>query len=77
MLLKGRSACVIVTMGRPARIYRWYFLARGLKNLERNILRYVGFSPVRHTLIGGLGNASRAALGRRLAEVRELGRRGV
>ncbi|WIM14450.1 NAD(P)H-dependent oxidoreductase [Enhydrobacter sp.] len=75
--LKGKSARIIVTMGMPAFVYRWFFRAHGLKNLERNILRFVGFSPVRATLLGSVGSSGKAAIERRLAEVRELGRRGL
>jgi putative NADPH-quinone reductase len=74
MHLKGRSARVIVTMGMPAFIYRWYFRAHGLKNLKRNILRFVGYAPVHDTIIGGLGKASRESLARRLADIDALGR---
>jgi len=62
-LLGGRSARVIVTMGMPAPIYRFYFGAHSLKSLERNVLGFVGFDPVRRTLIGsveGKGQAERA-----------------
>ena len=51
----GRSARVVVTMGMPALVYRWYFRAHGVKSLERNILRFVGMSPVHETLIGSVG----------------------
>lgn len=50
--LTGRSARVVVTMGMPALVYRWYFRAHSVKNLERNILGFVGISPVNETLIG-------------------------
>lgn len=50
--LSGRSARVVVTMGMPALVYRWYFRAHSIKSLERNILGFVGFSPVSETLIG-------------------------
>ena len=50
--LKGKSARIVVTMGMPALMYRWFFFAHGLKNLERNILKFIGFKPVRHTLFG-------------------------
>ena len=53
--LKGRSVRVVVTMGMPVPVYRWFFFAHSLRSLERNILRFVGFGPVRHTLIGGIG----------------------
>lgn len=50
--LQGKSARVVVTMGMPALIYRWFYGAHGLKNLERNILGFCGFAPVKHSLIG-------------------------
>lgn len=50
--LIGRSARVVVTMGMPALMYRYYFRAHSVKNLERNILGFVGIAPVRETLIG-------------------------
>ncbi len=54
--LRGKSARVIVTMGMPALVYRWYFRAHSLKNLERGILGFVGIKPVRSTLIGLIDN---------------------
>ena len=75
--LKGRSARIIVTMGMPAFLYRWYFLAHGLKTLERNILRFVGIAPVRSTVLGGIGQRSRESIARALDEVKALGRRAV
>ena len=50
--LRGKSARVVITMGMPAFIYRFFFGAHGLKNLDRNILRFCGVRPVRSTLIG-------------------------
>ncbi|MDB5971213.1 MAG: hypothetical protein JWQ90_3663 [Hydrocarboniphaga sp.] len=50
--LGGRSARVIVTMGMPALVYRYYFLSHGLKSLVRNVLKFSGIGPVRTTLIG-------------------------
>ena len=50
--LTGRSARVVVTMGMPALVYRWYFRAHSIKSLERNILGFVGIAPVHETLIG-------------------------
>jgi len=75
--LKGRSARIVVTMGMPALIYRWYFRAHGLKNLERNILKFVGFRPVRSTLIGGVGASSRGAIEQWIAKLEKLGRQAV
>jgi putative NADPH-quinone reductase len=59
-LLVGRSARIIVTMGMPALIYRWYFRAHGVRALERSILRFAGMKPVRETLLGGVGAADQA-----------------
>lgn len=51
-LLRGKSARIVVTMGMPAFWFRWYFLAHGLKVLERNILGFSGIAPIKETLIG-------------------------
>jgi len=72
-LLKGRSARVVVTMGMPAFIYRWYFRAHSLKSLERNILQFVGISPVRGTLIGSVETCGAERRGKWLGQLRALG----
>jgi len=59
-LLAGRSARLIVTMGMPAPIYRWYFRAHGVRGLERSVLRFAGIKPVRETLLGMVDAASDA-----------------
>jgi putative NADPH-quinone reductase len=61
--LGGRSARIVVTMGMPAAIYRWYFRAHSLRALKRNILGFLGVAPVRDTLIGAIEamNARRRA----------------
>lgn len=51
-LLKGKSAHIVVTMGMPAIVYRWFYGAHGLKSLERNILKFTGVGPIRESLIG-------------------------
>lgn len=56
-LLKGRSARVVVTMGMPALFYRLFFGAHSVKILERNMLRFVGFRPVEHSIIGNVEDA--------------------
>jgi putative NADPH-quinone reductase len=69
-LLAGRSARLVVTMGMPALIYRWFFRAHSLKALERNILGFVGIGPVRETLVGSveaLSPAERQTCLRKLA----------
>lgn len=71
--LKGRSARVVVTMGMPALVYRWYFRAHSVKSLERNILGFVGIAPVHATLIGGVGELKAQAGARWLATLGKLG----
>lgn len=51
-LLTGKSARIVITMGMPAFIYRWYFLAHSLKSLERNIFGFCGIEHTKDTLIG-------------------------
>lgn len=72
-LLKGKSARVIVTMGMPGFAYRWFYGAHAVKGLERNILAFTGFGPIRRTLIGLVESGDGTARARRLAEVRKLG----
>lgn len=74
--LTGRSARVVVTMGMPALVYRWYFRAHSVKSLERNILGFVGIAPVNETLIGMVGNLAPAQAGRWKAKLARLGERG-
>ena len=76
-LLAGRSARIVVTMGMPAFLYRWYFGGHGLRGLERSILRFTGIKPVREMLFGGVGDADEARRRRWLDRMRDYGRRGV
>lgn len=73
-LLTGRSARVVVTMGMPAWMYRWYFFAHSLKSLERNILAFVGIGPIKETLIGGIGAMDQESCKHHLETMRVLGR---
>jgi putative NADPH-quinone reductase len=72
--LTGRSARVVVTMGMPALVYRWYFRAHSVKSLERNILGFVGIAPVHETLVGGVGQLAADEAGKALDRLRRLGR---
>lgn len=71
--LTGRSARVVVTMGMPALVYRWYFRAHSIKSLERNILGFVGIAPVHETLIGMMGNMKAEDSAKWLKRLRRLG----
>jgi putative NADPH-quinone reductase len=75
-LLAGRSARIVVTMGMPALVYRWYFGAHSLKSLERSILRLCGVRPIKESLIGMVEAKDGTARARWLETMRELGRKG-
>ena len=74
-LLKGRSARIVVTMGMPAPYYRLVYRAHSVRSLERNILRFVGFKPVKQTIIGSI-ESSAARCERWLARLRGMGAKG-
>lgn len=73
-LLDGKSARIIVTMGMPAFVYRWFFKAHTVKNLKRNILSFCGFSPVNTTLIGSVYAGNDDAMSAALSNIAHLGR---
>jgi putative NADPH-quinone reductase len=74
-LLTGRSARLVVTMGMPALIYRWYFRAHGVRGLERSVFKFAGIKPARETLLGMVDAASDARRQRWLDRMRDYGRR--
>lgn len=75
-LLKGKSARIVVTMGMPAFIYRWFFGAHSLISLRRNILQFSGVRPVRASLVGLVEGAARRRT-QWLERMRSLGREGA
>jgi putative NADPH-quinone reductase len=75
--LKGKSARIVITMGMPALIYRWYFGAHGLKNLKRNILAFCGIGPIRENLFGMVEGASDQTRRGWIKLMRSLGERAA
>lgn len=73
--LTGRSARVVVTMGMPALLYRWYFREHSIKSLERNILSFVGIKPVHETLVGMVASINEADVKKWLDKLRKMGTR--
>jgi putative NADPH-quinone reductase len=76
-LLKGTSARVILTMGMPGFVYRWWFGAHALKMLKHNILRFMGVWPIRSTIYGNIEGVGAKGRGRWLKQVEGMGRRGI
>lgn len=71
--LTGRSARVVVTMGMPTLIYRHLYRVHSVKSPERNILGFVGMSPVRETLIGSVEAMSEQERDKWFRKLHELG----
>lgn len=51
-LLDNKSARVIVTMGMPGFVYRWYYGAHGVRGFVKNALKFCGIKPVRTCYFG-------------------------
>jgi len=71
-LLAGRSARIVVTMGMPVLMYRWWFGAYGLRGFERSMLSFAGIKPIRESLYG-LTFADDKKRARWIEEMRRLG----
>lgn len=72
--LGGRSARVVVTMGMPALVYRWYFRSHSVKSLEKNILGFVGIAPIGVSLIGLVDNLGEKGVHKWQNRMRKLGK---
>jgi putative NADPH-quinone reductase len=53
-VLKGKTAHMVVTMGLPSLVYRWYFGAYAIRAVERNVLALSGIRPIHRTLVGSV-----------------------
>jgi putative NADPH-quinone reductase len=73
-IFSNKSARLIVTMGMPVTIYRWWYWGHALKLITRNILHFIGIRPVRQTLYGMIGTSRPQTRERWLHEVEALGR---
>jgi putative NADPH-quinone reductase len=74
-LLAGRSARVVVTMGMPVMLYRWYFGALGVRAFERSMLGFAGIKPIRESFYG-LTFADEKKRLRWIEDMRRYGTRG-
>ncbi|MFC0134112.1 dehydrogenase [Massilia eurypsychrophila] len=72
--LLGRSARIVVTMGMPATLYKFYFRAHSIKSMKRNILQFVGMNPVDDTVIGMAGQMDADKADRWLRRLASMGR---
>ncbi|MEO7993152.1 MAG: NAD(P)H-dependent oxidoreductase [bacterium] len=72
----GKTGRVIVTMGMPDFIYRFYFDAAGVRTLERGILRLTGMGRIKESLIGMVETPNAKYRERWLARITAAGKRG-
>jgi putative NADPH-quinone reductase len=72
-IFERKSARIVMTMGMPVSIYRWWYRGHALKLLTRNILHFIGIKPVRNTLYGMVATSKPEQRERWLAEMRVLG----
>jgi NAD(P)H dehydrogenase (quinone) len=76
-IFQNKSARIIMTMGMPVTVYRFWYGAHAVKLLRRNILHFIGVKPVRETLFGMVGTSSIDERARWLREVESLGARAA
>jgi putative NADPH-quinone reductase len=72
-IFANKTARIIMTMGMPVSIYRWWYGGHALKLLTRNILHFIGIKPVRHTLYGMIGTSKPARARALAARDRSIG----
>jgi putative NADPH-quinone reductase len=76
-IFNNKTARIVMTLGMPASIYRFWYGGHALKLLSRNILNFIGIKPVRHTLFGMVGSSKPQTREQWIAQVRQLGRQAA
>lgn len=71
----GKSARLIVTMGMPGFVYRWWFGPHAVRILKQNILGFMGVSPIRTTVHGSVESAGAERRRTWLSEAEDMGRK--
>lgn len=71
--LAGRSARIIVTMGMPSIVYWLFYFGHSTLSLKRNILEFVGFSPVRILTLGAVETSGKPHVAKWISRVGRLG----
>lgn len=74
--LNGKTAHIVVTMGMPAWVYRWYYQAHGLTSFKRNVLAFCGIKTTKDSLIGMIEDKNGEAREQWLIKMRRAGRKG-
>jgi putative NADPH-quinone reductase len=72
-LFSNKTAEIIMTMGMPVSIYRYWYRSYALKLLKYNILKFIGITPVRDTLFGMVADVSLDKRNKWLNKAEKLG----
>lgn len=73
-IFDNKSARLIMTMGMPVTVYRFWYWPHALKLFRNNILHFIGVKPVRETLFGMVAEVSHEKREQWLKEVEALGK---
>lgn len=73
-IFEKKTARIVMTMGMPVSIYRFWYRGHALKLLTRNILNFIGIKPVKNTLFGMIGTSKPEQRDRWVQQIRALGR---
>lgn len=73
-IFRDKSARIVMTMGMPVSVYRFWYGPHALKLLKRNILHFIGIKPVHDTLFGMIGTSKMEQRKGWLGKVEALGR---
>ncbi len=76
-LLKGRSLRIVITMGMPAWFYRLVYGAHSLKAMKIGIFGFVGFKPIRASLVGNAAGTDENGREKWLGRMQALGAAGA
>ena len=72
-IFSNKTARIVMTMGMPVSIYRWWYRGHALKLLTRNILNFIGIKPVKNTLFGMLGTSKPETRNGSVDQIGDLG----
>lgn len=74
-LLKGRSMRIVITMGMPRWYYHLIYGAHSLKAMRIGMFGFVGFKPIRASIVGNVSGRDAGPRATWLTTMRDLGRR--
>lgn len=73
--INGKTAHIIITMGMPAFVYRWFYRAHSLKSFKRNILKFCGITAIKESLIGTIDSKDNSTREKWIMKIHDSGYR--